>query len=128
MTARPTAMTPARTARAPRLRFIARCSQVVQRAGLPDAEQEDDHDDDRYGGQRGRERQVVRRAAVALDQVPQQLALAADDLYGDVVAEAQREREDRTREHRGEAERCDNRAERPPRRGTEIAGRLQQRV
>src|SRR5471030_3334247 len=110
MTASPAAITAARASRA-RGESVIGCSsdglrsQVVQGTGATYGQQVENHDDDWDRGDRSGHRQVVRGTDVGLDQIAEQLVLATDDLDGDVVAEAQREREDRSGYHRGEHQR-----------------------
>ena len=70
--------------------------QRLERAQPPGDQEVDDHDDDRHRGERRRERQVVRDADVGVDDVADELR-ARHELRRDVVAERQREREDRAR-------------------------------
>jgi hypothetical protein len=63
----------------------------VQRTRAPHERQVDHHDHHRDEGDGGRERQAA--GAVLVDDVAEHLRASADDLNGDVVAEAQRERE-----------------------------------
>src|ERR671910_1443463 len=69
-------------------------SQVVERSYPPNQQQVDDHDDHRHRRERGCEREVVGDADVDVDDVADELR-ARDELWRDVVAERQREGEDR---------------------------------
>src|SRR6476620_8453076 len=74
-------------------------SQVVQSAGAACRQQVEHHDDD-GGGAQGRGEGQVQRDVLEHGGA-EHLQLATADLDGDVVAEAEREREDRARSDRG---------------------------
>src|SRR5919108_2211289 len=80
-----------------------RPSQVLERARALGEREVDDHDHDRDGREGCREGEVVRDADVRVDDVPDEVRVP-DDLRGDVVAEGQREREDRPGDDRRERE------------------------
>src|SRR3954469_15921935 len=104
MTASPSAGSSPSIAREKRLSTIA-ASHVLQRARTAYGEKQDEHDERGEEGRRCSERQVVTGRDVVVDHVRGELRSAAHDLHGDVVAKAEREREDRTRDDRGEEQR-----------------------
>ena len=69
---------------------------------------------------------LVRGEQRASDEVADELGLAPHDVGHDVVAERQREREDRTRRDRRDDHRADDRAERAHRPTAEIGRRVEQ--
>src|SRR3546814_10127477 len=56
------------------------------------------HDDDRYDGEGGGQRDVAGGALVDIDRLADEEARGADDLRDDVIAQRQREGEDRAGE------------------------------
>ena len=90
---RSTSAVPAR--RSHRVRRSSTTTRGSRRLRPSGEEQVDDHDGDRHERVCGGERQVVRDADVAVDDVADELRVP-DDLRRDVVAEGQGEREDRT--------------------------------
>ena len=79
-------------------------SERLERAEAPGDEQVDGHDRDRHEGERRGQRQVARHALLLEDDVADELVVR-DQARRDVVAEGQREREDRAR-RRGPAGRA----------------------
>ena len=71
-----------------------------------------DDRDQRDDRQRRRQRLVVGGDQLAVDDVAEHLGLAADDRHRDVVAERQREGEDRAGRDAGEHQRRDHHAQR----------------
>ena len=79
-------------------------SERLERAEPARDHEVDGHDDQRDRRERGRERQVVRDPSPSVDDVADEArAGAADERRRDVVAERQREREDRARDDAREA-------------------------
>src|SRR6186997_1748507 len=70
-------------------------SELVQGADPAGGGEVGEHHDDGQRRHRARERQVVGRALVVVDDVAEQLRGAADDLHRDVVTHREREGEDR---------------------------------
>ena len=104
---------PEQDAREPRLDIYSASNAFSRRA----TSEVDDHHGDRHERERGRDRQV--RPALVVDDGADEL-LARDQVGRDVVAERQREREDRAGDDRRERERQRSRgrnvrSERPPR-------------
>ena len=91
------------------------------------AREVDDHHGDRDRRQRRGERDVV-GAEVPEHHVADHLRGAADDVDADVVAEAEREREDAAGDDRGLEQRHHDAEERAPRLRAEVARRLEHRV
>ena len=90
--------------------------EVLERPRAAREQQVDDHHGDRDERVRRRQRQVVRHTDVVVDHVADELR-ARDDLGRDVVAEREREREDRACDERREDERQDDAEERRGRSG-----------
>src|SRR5262252_10972293 len=104
-------------------------SHGLERAEQPRAEQVENHDHDGHHGERGRERQVVGRPDVGVDGVADEVgARPAYQQRGDVVAQGQREGEDRAGRHPRQRQRHDHAAERAPVARAKVAGSLQQRA
>ena len=104
----------------------ARGHRLSNAPSAPREQQVDDHHRDGHRRERGREREVVRDADVDVDDVADELR-ARDERRRDVVAERQREGEDRAGRDRGQREREDDAPERPAAVRAEVGGRLEQR-
>ena len=74
--------------------------------GAPEIEA---HDDDRHDGEGGGERDIARRALMGIDRLADEEPRRADDLRDDVVAQRQREGEDRAGDDARQRERKDAR-------------------
>src|SRR5256885_10812361 len=85
-------------------------SQVLERSEPAGDQEVGDHDQDRDGGEGGRERQVV--GDVVEDDIADEL-IVRDQGRRDVVAHRQREREDRAGDDGGEGERQEYPADGP---------------
>src|SRR4051812_21598579 len=95
MTNSPTAIPNRNIRRANADKTMARL-HVVQCASTAYCHQISDHDNDREERRRRPEGQVPTRSDVVVDDVGSELRGPSHNLYGDVVTEAEREREDRT--------------------------------
>src|SRR3569833_617076 len=72
-------------------------SECIERPKLSCAPQIKAHDDDGVDGEGGGERDVPGRALLRVDDLADEQAAVADDLWPDEIAQRQRAGEDRTR-------------------------------
>src|SRR5688500_6761496 len=83
----------------------ARRSERIEGPHAPGDRQIDAHDDDRNHGESSGKRDVSGRALMGIDGLADEEARLADDAGCDVVAERQREGEDRAGDDAGERQR-----------------------
>src|ERR1700722_1581481 len=99
----------------------------IERPGAFRYRQEHAHDDHRRDGEGRRERDVSGRALLRVNHLAQDERRRANNLGHDVVAEREREGEDRPRHNPRSRKRQDHMAERLRRLGAEVPGRLDER-